>query len=69
MKVYLAKFCLNKENECFETISVHGTKNGAELAIKEHQEYVYDNADIFFRGDDRQLNLCIWDWQEMNLKP
>lgn len=68
MKIYLAKFCLNKDNDCFETISVHYTQVGAEQALKKHMEYVYDNADIFFKGDDKQLNMCIWDWEEMNLQ-
>ena len=68
MTVYLALFGLNKSNDCLETVSVHQTKAGAERAIDSHQEYVYENADIFFKGDG-QYNLCVWDVKKVNLEP
>lgn len=65
MNVYLALFCLNKNNDCFETISVHKTQKGCEEAISSHQKYVYDHADIFFPSG--QTNLCVWTWKEVKL--
>ena len=65
MKVYLALFSLNKDSDCFETISVHETEKGVKTAIEEHKQFVYDSSDVFF--PDGQLNLCVWDWKEVNL--
>jgi len=66
MDVYLAQFCLNKNNDCFETIGVYETDKGALDSIKKHQDYVYDNADVFFK-EDSQTNLCVWDTKKMKL--
>lgn len=66
MKVYVALFCLNKNNDCFEPISIHETQKGVEKAISDHQEFVYGSADVFFPSG--QTNLCVWTWKEMEVR-
>ena len=68
MDVYLALYCRDRFEECYEAISVHKTREGADKAIEVHKEFVYDNADVFFGSRaNKQLEICTWNVEKKPL--